>query len=149
MKNSDEKIVSYLIRGLDHDQYHIEIMDIPLAIIEHILQYYSETHFPIAWLKEKCLQHGGVFFHGINFGDHELRSIKRWISIRHELFPELPNVSIRRVDIQELEAARLAGNTGVLNLEGVWLLGRGNLLEIDSKTGLVNNFPDKLRTEIN
>ena len=136
MEESDKRIIPWIMGRLDPQYDHLT-REIPLLLVEHILAYYDEGDFPIAWLKEMCLRNSWRVFHGYDYYSVGSRQfVERWLAIRHTLFPELP--AVVPVLLTEEEAPHWSG------IEGVYSSREGNLLKVDPETGLVTNFPQDL-----
>ncbi len=139
MEESDKRIIPWIM-GILGPRYEHTSREIPLLLVEHILEYYDEGDFPIAWLKEMCLSNSWRAFHGYDYysvGSQQF--VERWIAIRHALFPELP--AVVPVLLTQEEAPHWS------NIEGVYTSREGNLLTVDPETGMVTNFPKDIVLE--
>jgi len=139
MEESDKRIIPWIMKRLDPQYDHLT-REIPLLLVEHILAYYVEGDFPIAWLKEMCLSNSWSAFHGydtVSVGKRQF--VERWLTIRHALFPELP--AVVPILLAPEESRNWSG------IEEVYSSLEGNLLTVDPETGLVTNFPQDLILE--
>ena len=136
MSDGDKEIAPLVKKFLDADgkTFPEEESAVPLSLLEHVLEYYSEDVFPRPWVKEKCLQHGLFYFQGIGLPSIE-RTVKRWVALRHKLFPELEPVEPTIYPIGEYESFTAA----IEDLEARGLYDRRAhrlLFDIDPDTGL-------------